>query len=177
MRIPVFVSCPSTLSSTQERSRALILEELAAFGLEPRAIGRSDYPIDFPLREVAILCRHCSGGVILGFEQFCADSGAWKKDTPEAKVVKGSVSFPSPWNNMEGAILFALGLPILVFREPCISGGIFDIGATDAFIHGMPRPDCAPEERESLRAVVNRWQARVQINYYQSWRLASNSGT
>src|ERR1035438_166081 len=120
MRIPVFVSCPSTLSSTQERSRALILEELAAFGLEPRAIGRSDYPIDFPLREVAILCRHCSGGVILGFEQFCADSGAWKKDTPEAKVVKGSVSFPSPWNNMEGAILFALGLPILVFREPCI---------------------------------------------------------
>src|SRR5437660_3411049 len=39
------------------------------FNLEPRAPGRSDYPTELPLREVLLVARHCSGGVILGFEQ------------------------------------------------------------------------------------------------------------
>ena len=50
MKIPVFVSCPTTLNLEQEASRAIILEELARFELDPRALGRSDYPTDLPLR-------------------------------------------------------------------------------------------------------------------------------
>ncbi len=167
MLIPVFVSCPSVLNVDQQKSREIILNELEIFGLEPRAVGRSDYPIDFPLREVYLLAKRCSGGLILGFEYFQAKGGVLKPGTPEARTVDASVPFPTPWNQLEAGILFTLGLPLLVFREGELSGGVFDNGVSDAFIHRMPPPDCNPGNRASLHQVFARWQARVRENYYR----------
>jgi hypothetical protein len=78
MRIPVFVSCPTTLNKKQDESRDRVVSELGRLQLEPRALGRSDYPSDCPLREVAVIAKHCSGGIILGFQQFVATAGTWK---------------------------------------------------------------------------------------------------
>ena len=69
MKIPVFVSCPTTLREEKQLGRKIILDELDRLELEPRALGASDYPTDLPLREVYVLAKHCAGGVILGFEQ------------------------------------------------------------------------------------------------------------
>jgi hypothetical protein len=170
MLIPVFVSCPSTLNPEQQKSREIILSELEVFGLEPRAIGRSDYPIDFPLREVYLLSKRCSGGLILGFEYFQSNGGVLKPGTPEARTIGGPIPFATPWNQVEAGILFTLGLPLLVFRENEITGGIFDNGVSDAFIHRMPAPDCNREIRNSLHQVFARWQARVRENYYREQR-------
>src|SRR5690349_16682700 len=101
MDIPVFVSCPTILGAEQEASRKLILSQLRRFKLEPRALGRSDYPTEFPLREVLVIARHCSGGVILGFEQFRSTRGINYPDTPDAQAVNTPTSFPTPWNHLE----------------------------------------------------------------------------
>jgi hypothetical protein len=79
MRIPVFVSCPTALSAEQQASREKLIEFLEELNLEPRALGRSDYPSELPLREVLVIARHCAGGLILGFEQFQATAGIWKR--------------------------------------------------------------------------------------------------
>src|SRR5262245_52894524 len=141
MRIPVFVSAPSpdNLSPEQEESAAMILDLVTRYKLEWRALGRSDYPNDLPLSEVLRMVRHCSGGIMLGFEQFRATAGESKPGSPKAKVAHSVVSFPSPWNQLEAGILFSCGLPVLIFCEPGISGGIFDIGTSEMFIHQMPR--------------------------------------
>src|SRR5215472_948608 len=117
MKIPVFVSCPTALSPTQERSRSALVAFLDDLSLEPRALGRSDYPAEFPLREVLVIAKHCAGGLILGFEQFQATSGAWKRGTKGEKKlgVNQTASFPTPWNHLEAGILFGLKLPILIF--------------------------------------------------------------
>jgi hypothetical protein len=167
MRIPVFVSCPTKLTENQNISRQLILRELSRQGLDPRALGRSDYPTDLPLREVLVIAKHCSGGVILGFEQFCATSGAWKRGTPEEKLAKESVLFPTPWNHLEAGVLFGMRLPLLVFREPAVTGGIFDNGVTDAFIHPMPVNGMSRDEKAALGEVFRKWQARVRDHYYR----------
>jgi hypothetical protein len=70
MDIPVFVSCPTSLSPQQENARSTILRYLSRYSLEPRALGRSDYPTELPLREVLVIAKHCAGGIILGFEQY-----------------------------------------------------------------------------------------------------------
>jgi len=98
MKIPVFVSCPTSLSPSQEEARTVIIQQLDDNDLEPRALGRSDYPTELPLREVLLIARHCSGGVILGFEQFRADSGVLKPGTSSEKRVSTPLPFPSPWN-------------------------------------------------------------------------------
>jgi len=48
----------------------MILRELERANLEPRALGRDDYPTELPLREVLMLARHCSGGVIWDLNRF-----------------------------------------------------------------------------------------------------------
>jgi hypothetical protein len=166
MRIPVFVSCASTVNRGQESSRKLVLNQLQRFGLECRALGRSDYPTDCPLKEVLLIARHCAGGVILGFEQFHTSLGTWKRGTKDSKKAKGDISFPTPWNHLEAGILFSLNLPVLVFKEPNISGGVFDNGVSDVFIHKMPQPPLTTSEKTSFEDVFLKWQANVRKHYY-----------
>lgn len=166
MNIPVFVSCATSLSPEQNVSRELVLQELDRFGLEPRAVGRSDYPTDLPLREVYTLAKRCSGGVILGFGQFEAPEGVWKPGTPEARPTKSPVLIPSAWNHLEAGLLFSLKVPLLVFKQEGISGGVFDNGVTDVFVHRMPQPSLDPAGQRALSAVFLKWQADVRTHYY-----------
>lgn len=167
MKIPVFVSCPTALNEQQESSRKIILRELERANLEPRALGRYDYPTELPLREVLLLAKHCSGGVILGFEQILMKTGVVKRDTTESRVVKSAVPFPTPWNHLEAGILFSLGIPILVFREDGIAGGVFDPGVSDVFIHRMPQAPLPPVNKKALSGVFQKWQASVRTHYYK----------
>jgi hypothetical protein len=169
MRIPVFVSCPTNLNNVQDQSRDRILRELGRLQLEPRALGRSDYPSEFPLREVYVIAKHCSGGIILGFQQFTATVGVWKNGTKEqTRLVGGKpVHFPSPWNHLEAGILFGLQLPILIFREESVRGGVFDQGVTDVFIHGISAGDLKDVKLEAFREVLLKWSAKVREHYYR----------
>ena len=167
MMIPVFVSCPTSLSDPQEESRKIIIKELHRANLEPRALGRSDYPTELPLREVYLIAKHCSGGIILGFEQFVVQSGTLKRNTPEEKRLAAGTTFPTPWNHLEAGILYSLGLPLLVFAEDGVSGGVFDRGVTDVYIHRMPTSRITPPARKALSAVFQKWQASVRSHYYR----------
>jgi hypothetical protein len=167
LNIPVFVSCPTALSNEQDRCRKLVLRELDRQNLEPRALGRSDYPTELPLREVFLLARHCAGGVVLGFEQYQSAEGVWKRGTPNERPSSEPVPFPSAWNHLEAGVLYSLGLPLLVFAEQGVTGGVFDPGVTDVFVHHMPSPDMEAEAKRALQAVFQKWQASVRTRYYQ----------
>jgi hypothetical protein len=78
MKIPIFVSSPTALNPEQAASREVVMCFLEELNLEPRALGRSDYPSELPLREVLVIARHCAGGIILGYEQFRASAGIWR---------------------------------------------------------------------------------------------------
>lgn len=166
MDIPVFVSCPTSLNEDQRASRVLILRQLKRFKLEPRALGRSDYPTELPLREVLLVARHCSGGLILGFEQYRSLTGVRKPGTAEEQEHDARVSIASPWNQLEAGILFGLRLPILIFREKEIDGGVFDPGVSDVFIHDIPSPADGRERKDALGEVFLKWQAEVRRHYY-----------
>jgi hypothetical protein len=168
MKIPVFVSAPTALSAEQQSSYDAIVGILESLNLERRALGRSDYPTEFPLKEVFQLARRCSGGVILGFAQQRAPRVVAKLGTSEEKTLR-NVAYPSPWNQLEAGILFSLRLPLMVFRESGVTGGVFDTGVTDVFIHPIPVGDHARVDNPALREVILAWQARVRQHYYD-WR-------
>ena len=168
MRIPVFVSAPSpdNLSPAQEQSAAIILDLVTRYKLEWRALGRSDYPNDLPLKEVLRMVKHCSGGIVLGFEQFRAEQGEFKPGSPKAKKSITPVSFPTAWNNLEAGILFSAGLPMMIFREEGVSGGVFDVGTSEVFIHQMPHSLTTADALDDLDSVFQNWVARVRTQYY-----------
>jgi hypothetical protein len=164
MDIPIFLSCPTKLNPDQDAARAVILHYLQRYKLESRALGRSDYPTELPLREVLAIAKHCAGGIILGFEQYRSVEGINRPGTPEAMAQRITIPFPTPWNNLEAGMLFGLGLPILIFKEEGISGGVFDAGATDVFIHPMPTNG----HNDGLEDVFLKWQSVVRRHYYGS---------
>jgi len=166
MLLPVFASCPTMLNESQDKVRRLILGEMGHAGIELRALGRTDYPAKAPMTEILMLARRCSGGVIFGFSQFETDKGTWKRGTPDEKRQKGAIAFPTPWNHLEAAVLYALRMPLLVFREVQVTGGIFDKGVTDLFIHEMPLPTLTKPKRTALREVIRKFSAEVQTRYY-----------
>ena len=174
MRIPVFVSCPTALNPEQDDSRRMIMAELKRMQFEPRALGRSDYPTESPLREVLVIAKHCSGGVILGFEQSYAETLIEKRGVPDPtdntktrEKVSEKVVMPTSWNHLEAGILFGLNLPLLVFKEPGIGGGVFDTGVTDNFVHAMPTEKLKPAQRRALSDVFLKWNYRVREHYYR----------
>ena len=168
VKIPVFLSCPTSLSPQQSAAREVVLTKLAAMGLEPRAVGRSDYPTELPLREVLVLARHCSGGVILGFEQYRSVRGIDKPGTQQEITQDSPRSFATPWNHIEAGILLAQSVPLLIFRERGMAGGIFDPGVTDVFVRDMPEDgSLSDDEEESLDGVFLKWQAEVRHHYYK----------
>jgi hypothetical protein len=168
MRIPVFVSCPSDLTTEQEKAALVIKSLIDKNKLVWRALGRSDYSYRLPLTEVIGMVRHCSGGIILGFKNFEAPSGIYKKDTPKVLVENTTVVMPTPWNHLEAGVLFSQKLPILIFKEPGIKGGIFDIGTQEeVFIHNMPQPPLEQGVEDDLETLFQNWASQVKNHYYQ----------
>jgi hypothetical protein len=163
-RIPVFVSAPTSLSAEQQSSYSFILEVLAREHFEDRALGRSDYGVDYPLKEVYSIARHCSGGVILGYSQIRAPRVEIKPGTSSASTAR-NVAFPTPWNNLEAGILFGLKLPLMVFREDGIQGGIFDNGVSDVFIQRLPLGSPSADVAEGLGVAVQNWAGKVREHY------------
>jgi hypothetical protein len=168
MKVPVFVSCPTALSPEQETTRTKIVSFLDELNLEPRALGRSDYPTEYPLREVYVIAKHCSGGVILGFEQIRVTAGLLKPGTSSQKSItaKTPISIPTAWNHLEAGIIFGLRLPLLIFRESTVSGGVFDNGVTDVFVQTIPAGTWSKSDEKALKEVFLKWHAKVREYYY-----------
>jgi hypothetical protein len=167
MLIPVFISAPSTenLNPEQKCVYDAIIAAIGDLGLEERRLGQSDYPDEAPLKEVIQIARRCSEGIVLGFTQMMVQAGISKPGVQDKPL--NDVPFPTPWNHLEAGVFFSLRLPVLVFREKGISGGIFDEGVTDVFIHKMPSAADFEKKAGSVRQVLMKWQARVRSHYYE----------
>ena len=61
-------------------------------------------------------------------------------------------------------------LPILVFREADIAGGVFDNGVSDVFVHPIPSPDITGTAIAALKQVFQRWAGKVREHYYDDKR-------
>ena len=171
-RIPIFLSAPTALNPPQTQSYERIVELLRKENLETRALGRSDYPTEYPLKEVYMIARRCAGGVVLGYSQMLAPTlqikpGVRVKGQKYPNIQKNA-KFPTPWNHLEAGTLFSLRLPLMVFREEGISGGVFDNGVTDVFINRLPVGKIGREDEQQLVFSIQIWVARVR-EHYRKW--------
>ena len=165
--IPVFVSSPTDLSPEQQTTFDYILALLEEEGLEHRSLGKSDFATDYPLKEIMLIARHCSGGLILGFNQISAKEVTYKPDTPKSRPAQDA-RMPTPWNNLEAGMLFALHLELMVLREDGVGGGIFDDGVSDAYVHPLPIGAALEPRKEQIKSAIRIWSSRVR-DHYRRW--------
>ena len=158
MKIPVFVSRPNQLTPDQDQVLAEIFAILDEVSLEPRTLAQLDGAGSSTLSEVRTMVRRCFGGLVLGFAQEQATNV--ERLNHETVAHK---AYPSPWNQLEAGLLYANQLPMLVWREPSITGGVFDEGTTEnsvyTFSPGFSRYDPVAQE------VFSNWKTSVRAYY------------
>jgi hypothetical protein len=129
----IFISRPTTINDDFESSYNLFHKFLTDNGHNLKRLGGGTYSKVAPLKAVINLIHECCGTIILGYPQyeFVHKAARSKKIQNEFRLV-----FPTPWNQIEGALAFAFETPVLVIAHDGIEGGVFDHGITgEAVIH------------------------------------------
>lgn len=133
-RTRVFLSRPGCLGYPYQLKVSVLLERLEAEGLDVQTLERPDYPNFGMVGEVRRIMSSCDGAIITGFPELRIERGLWRSGTPEEKRVE-DLAETTPWSQIEGGMAVMLGIPILVFRERGVGGGIFDIGPNEVGVY------------------------------------------
>lgn len=113
----VYLSVGRTYIQAQSDFVAEFEQHLRASGLTPQTVGRSYFRNREPLRTIADCMRECGGAVILAFERIHIDAGSEMRGGSDQKTVAGQ-NLPTVWNQIEAAMAYTLGRPLLVVVEP-----------------------------------------------------------
>lgn len=179
MNIPVFLSCSGPFTKEQDKFKTAVKKYLRDYlGFEARTLGETDYDPEEPLTACRRLMMDCNGLITLAFRRYYVEIGYEYPDMPRqmksvdektGKILKKKKSidglyFTSPWCQIEAAMAFSLGLPILVFREK----GVSERGLMKKGISGLYLPEFDLETHKNYldepewREIINEWGGWVR---------------
>lgn len=115
MPISVFVSVGKTSSREQELFVSGIETNLEKNGLRPRTVGRSESSSRQPLRAIHRLMDRCAGALVVALPRVMIEK-AIERRGEETTMLSGT-ALATPWNQIEAAIAYSKGIPLLVIKE------------------------------------------------------------
>ncbi len=129
----IFVSRPTTIEPAFENAYTEFERLLMTISVRPRRLGGHDYSRQAPLKAVFRIIDECCGAIILGYPQFTMRHEV--RRSTKTQNDWGYV-FPTPWNQIEGALAYRAETPVLVIAHHGVEGGVFDHGVTgEGVIH------------------------------------------
>lgn len=160
MSTDVFLSVGRTYTTAQENFVSSLETLLRTAGVNPRTVGRNDFSSNAPLRRISDVLDECHGTVVLAFERALAMSYLERPGSSE-EVSVGDVRLPTVWNQIEAAMSYAKGKPLLVVVEH----GLRDEGLLEArydwYVQWIELTDDALHTNE-FRAVMQDWIGKVK---------------
>lgn len=124
----VFLSVGSTANDAQEEFVRAVEDRLRAEGIVPHTVGRNTFSSDAPLTAVTRLMDKCVGTVVIALERTYFPSGKEKRGGPKETGLS-EVRLPTPWNQLEAAMAYSRGHPLMVIVEDGLkSEGLLEAG-------------------------------------------------
>lgn len=171
MEIPVFISTPKSYLKRQEAFLLSIEELLQSNELRPMTLGRTEYSIDAPLEAIRRLMAGSFGLLALAFRRTLITKGTDRPDSDrgEQENDRSGSWLSSPYCQIEPAMAYQIGLPILIWREKgVIADGLLDRGAA-----GLSMPefdlDNPPDLKcQEWRQPLHDWIDRVRSTHRHS---------
>ncbi|VTR32670.1 Uncharacterised protein [Actinobacillus pleuropneumoniae] len=152
--ISIFLSYPQPHRNAQQEFINGFIEYLKDRDISPRTLGVTDYDNNSPLAAIRRLMLESDGFITVAFKRTYINDGLGKQDADIEGVLSYDLSgrwLTSPFCQIETAMAFQLGLPILTLREK----GVLDEGVLQKGVTGLYLPE---------------FDLTYDINYY----LASN---
>ena len=160
MSLDVFLSIGTPWKKEQERFVGALETFLRERGLNPRALGRSEWSNERPLHFIHRVMSECTGTVVIAYERVRITSGSERRGHADEKLLSDAV-LPSVWNQIEAAMAYELGHPLLVIAEDGLRHeGLLEDGH-DWVVQRLPlRPSAfeGPAFQDAFRG----WKAQVE---------------
>jgi hypothetical protein len=155
----VFVSVGGTATAQQETFVCAVEERLRSEGIIPHTVGRNTFSSDAPLKTVTQLMDNCVGTVVIALERMYFPNGMDKRGGPkETSLV--DLRLASPWNQIEAAMAYSRGHPLLVIVEQGIkSEGLLERGY-DWYVQSVPPVPSALSSAE-FNGVLSSWKQKL----------------
>lgn len=137
MRHSVFLSYPTPIMQEQIDFINLLKEHLKMRGFEPRTLGVSDYDMQEPLAAIRQIMLESNGVITIAFRRYYIEKGASKYGSNIGinEQTIDSMWFTSPYCQIEPAMAYQLGLPLLILREKgVIADGILERGVSGTYL-------------------------------------------
>jgi len=115
MAVKVFVSAGTPADESQRVFRDSIVRAVETSGLVPRAMTDRDWDYMNPLRGLRRAMSGCSGAIVIAYARYQFPSGIEKREGG-SKTLK-ETAFPTAWNQIEAAMAYEKGLPLLVVAQ------------------------------------------------------------
>lgn len=155
----IFLSVGRTWTDAQETFVRRIEDHLRAHALVPQTVGRSYFSSQQPLKAIDILMNECAGTVVVALERtFLAQTVDRRGSSKESTAA--NVCLPTVWNQIEAAMAYARGHPLLVLVEDTLKPeGLLEKGY-DWYVLTTPI-DRPPFSDIESTGVFADWKARV----------------
>jgi hypothetical protein len=162
-KIPVFLSYPKPFMKAQEDFINAIQEYLALRGFVGRTLGVTDYDMQEPLTAIRRLMLECNGIVTIAFRRTFIKNGI---GNPNSDCGKPSYSISeqwitSPYCQIEPAMAFQIGLPILILKEQGVMAeGVLERGVAGTY---LPEFDLSGSfdtylRSEEWKQIIGKWE-------------------
>jgi hypothetical protein len=103
--------------------------------------------------------RECAGTAVIAFERLHFDTGVEFRGAAKEKRLE-NVAFPTVWNQIEAAMAYTLGHPLLVVvQNNLCDEGLLE-GRYDWYVQRVPLDPAVFGQRE-FRGVLSDWKERV----------------
>jgi len=154
----VFVSMGTPYNEDSKRFRDELETLLRdSCGVDPRIIGKNEYPSGSPLAHIRNTMRGCSGVIIVAYERKYIETGVEKRGSANEQALKKRI-YTTPWNHIESAIAYSLDLPIYIFCQNGLTEEGLIESKNDWWVQSIdiaPGAVSRPEVVESIRAWIN----------------------
>lgn len=113
--LKVFVSAGTPGNDAQRIFRDAIVRAIDTAGLIPRLMTERDWDYKNPLRGLRKAMADCSGAIVVAYARYEFPSGV--EIRAQGAQPLNEISFPTVWNQIEAAMAYEKGLPLLVIAQ------------------------------------------------------------
>jgi hypothetical protein len=162
MAADVFVSVGRTFNAEQEAFVSAVEQCLTRNGMVARTVGRTSFGAAKPLKQIENLMHTCQGVVVIALARMHIEKGIDRSGGSDERRLDG-IKLPTVWNQIETAMGYSLGKPLLVIMEQGVHReGLLDLNH-DWYVQRVSL-DVASLSTPEFCGVFDDWKRLVQAS-------------
>ncbi len=131
--------------------------------VDPRIIGKNEYPDGNPLTKIREVMGSCHGVIVVAYERKFLQEGQEKRTGENPKLLSER-TYTTPWNHIESAMAYSLGLPLyIVCQRGLTEEGLIE-SKLDWYVQHVDMNPATFSEPAIAQSIKGWIEARVRPN-------------